>query len=216
MVMARVQKYLSKGDEERIRRAVADAESRTLGEIVPMVVRGSDSYAHLHVVGGIALAVTAFVMGVQFWPTNHPSWYLMFEILGYAAGTLLFQIDGIKRLFLSRQEMEAKVFDRALRAFYEHDLHKTREATGILILASLLERRVQILADRGIHEKVGDVEWRKAADLLTRAMKERRTGDGFCEAIAVCGEVLARHFPAPGEGPGVNPNELSDGLIQGG
>jgi putative membrane protein len=110
--------------------------------------------------------------------------------------------------------MESKVFDRALHAFYEHDLHKTRESTGILILASLLERRVRILADRGIHEKVGDAEWQKAADALTRALKEKRPGDGFCEAIGICGEVLARHFPANGKNPQGNPNELPDAAIQ--
>jgi putative membrane protein len=140
----------------------------------------------------------------------------MLEILGYVLGDILFRIDGLKRLFLKHREMEARVFDRALRAFYEHDLHKTRESTGILILASLLERRVQILADRGIHEKVGEAEWRKAANVLTRALKEKRTGDGFCEAIAICGEVLSRHFPADGKSPQANPNELPDAPIQGG
>ncbi|MBI3610617.1 MAG: hypothetical protein HY204_07955 [Nitrospirae bacterium] len=210
--MPNVRRYLTKKDEEQIRRAVADTESRTRGEIVPMIVHASDSYAHLHVAGGIAFAVTAFAMGMVLCPRSHPSWFLMFEIFGYALGDILFRIDGLKRLFLTHREMEAKVSDRALHAFYEHELHKTRESTGILILASLLERRVQILADRGIHEKVGEAEWRKAANVLTRAMKEKRTGDGFCEAIAVCGEVLARHFPAVGE----NPNELPDRTILGG
>lgn len=210
--MRKLRRYLSPNDEERIRRAVAEAESRTRGEIVPMIVHASDSYAHLHVAGGIAFAVTAFVLGMVLWPRSHPSWFLMLELFGYVFGSLLFRIDGLKRLFLTHREMEAKVFDRALHAFYEHELHKTRESTGILILASLLERRVQILADRGIHEKVGDAEWRKAAYLLTRALKEKRTGDGFYEAIAVCGEVLARHFPATGE----NPNELPDRTILGG
>jgi putative membrane protein len=209
--MRKLRRYLSSDDEERIRHAVAVAESRTRGEIVPMIVRSSDAYAHLHVTGGIALAVTAFAMGMVLWPRSHPSWFLMFELLGYVLGDLLFRIDGLKRLFLTHREMEAKVFDRALHAFYEHELHKTRESTGILILASLLERRVQILADRGIHEKVGEAEWRKAANVLTRALKEKRTADGFCEAIAVCGEVLARHFPATGE----NPNELPDRTILG-
>jgi len=208
--MPNVDRYVTKKDEDRIRRAVADAESRTRGEIVPMIVRTSGSYARLHVAGGIAFAVTAFVIGMVLWPRSHPSWFLMFELLGYVFGDLLFRIDALKRLFLTEREMETQVFDRALHAFYEHDLHKTRESTGILILASLLERRVQILADRGIHEKVGEAEWRKAANLLTRALKERRTGDGFCEAIAVCGEVLTRHFPADRE----NPNELPDQPIQ--
>ena len=209
-LVMRIRQYLSKKDEERIRQAVADAESRTRGEIVPMIVGESDPYAHLHVTGGIAFAVAAFVAGITLMPKIHPSWYLIFEIIGYVAGSLLFRLDSIKRLFLTSREMEAKVFDRALSAFYEHGLHKTKEFTGILILASLLERRVQILADRGIHEKVGDQEWQKAAGLLTRALKERRTGDGFCEAIEVCADVLARHFPADGK----NLNELPDRPIQ--
>jgi putative membrane protein len=210
--MRKIQRYLNKEDEERIHHAVADAESRTRGEIVPMIVHASDSYAHLHVAGGIAFAVTAFAMGMVLWPRSHPAFFLLLELLGYVFGDLLFRIDALKRLFLTNREMEAKVFDRALHAFYEHELHKTRESTGILILASLLERRVQILSDRGIHEKVGEAEWQKATNLLTRALKEKRTGDGFCEAIAVCGEVLARHFPATGE----NPNELPDRTILGG
>jgi len=213
--MRKVRRYIGPKDEERIRRAVAEAESRTRGEIVPMIVHASDSYAHLHVAGGIAIAVTAFVMGMVLWPRSHPSWFLMLELLGYVLGDLLFRIDGLKRLFLTKREMEAKVFDRALRAFYEHELHKTREASGILILASLLERRVQILADRGIHEKVGEAEWRKAANVLTRALKEKHTGDGFCEAIAICGEVLARHFPVDGASPHGNPNELPDQPVLG-
>jgi putative membrane protein len=212
--MRKIRRYLSEKDEKTIRQAVADAESRTRGEIVPMIVGASDPYAHLHVAGGIAFAVAAFVIGMALTPKIHPSWYLIFEIIGYVAGSLFFRLDSIKRLFLTSGEMDTKVFDRALHAFYEHELHKTRESTGILILASLLERRVQILADRGIHEKVGDQEWQRAAGLLTRALKEKRTGDGFCEAIAVCADVLARHFPITGENSEENPNELPDQPIQ--
>jgi len=208
--MRKIRRYLNKTDEERIRHAVADAESHTRGEIVPMIVRASDPYAHLHVTGGITLAITAFVIGVTFFPKIQPSWFLIFEIIGYASGSFLFRVDSIKHLFLSNREMETKVSSRALHAFYEHELHKTKESTGILIFASLLERRVQILADRGIHEKVGDREWKKAADLLTRALEERRTGDGFCQAVTVCAEVLAQHFPAGSE----NSNELPNQPIE--
>jgi putative membrane protein len=208
--MRKIRRYLTAEDEEKIRRAVTRAESRTRGEIVPMIVHASDHYVHLRVAGGIAFAVTAFVIGLTLKPALHPSWLLLFEVIGFLAGSLLMEIDGVKRLFLSDREMEAKVFDRALRAFYQHELHTTRESTGILILASLLERRVQIIADRGIHQKVGDAAWRKAAEALTRSLKEKRTGDGFCEAIAICGEALARHFPVVAE----NPNELPDTPIQ--
>lgn len=207
--MQKTEHYINPSDEERIRQAVADAESRTCGEIVPIIVRASDAYAHLHLMGGIAFAITAFVLGVLLSPESHPSLFLMLQILGYGLGSLLFRIDPLKRLFLTQREIEAKVFERAVHAFHEHNLHKTQESTGILIMASLLEHRVQILADSGINEKVGNDAWQKAAGLLIQALKEDRPGDGFCEAIAVCGEVLAQHFPATGK----NPNELLDQII---
>ena len=205
--MRKIRRTLSTADEAKIKSAVARAESRTRGEIVPMIVRASDAYAHLHVTAGIALALSFFAIGTAFRPQIHPAWVLLLQLFGYAAGSLLFRIDGVKRTFLKSREMNRKVFDRALRAFYEHDLHRTRDATGILIMASLLERRVQILADRGIHEKVGDAEWKKAAELLTRALSAGRTADGFCDAIAACGDVLARHFPASRENTDELPNE---------
>ncbi len=208
--MRAIRRILSGDDEERIRGAVAQAESRTRGEIVPMIVHASDAYAHLHVAGGIAAAVAAFASVGAVWPHLHAAWLLLLEVVGFAVGSSIFRIDAVKRLFLSHQEIERRVFDRALRAFYEHELHKTHNATGILILASLLERRVQILADRGIHEKVGDASWKNAADLLSRAIAEGRLADGFCDAIAACGDVLARHFPAAGE----NSDELGNRPIQ--
>jgi putative membrane protein len=208
--MSAIRRYLTCDDAEKIRLAVGQAESRTRGEIVPMIVRASDAYAHIRVMGGLVFAVTAFVIGLALWPAIHPSWLLLLEIGGYFTGSVLFRIDRVMRLLLTDREMGARVFDRALRAFYEHNLHATREATGILILASLLERRVQILADRGIHQKVGDAAWRSAAEALTRALKEKRAGDGFCEAISMCGDLLARHFPVSAG----NPDELPNTPIQ--
>jgi len=203
------QNILSSNDEERIRLAVSKAESRTCGEIVPMIVCSSDDYAHLRMTGAILCAVMSFVVGMILTPSLHPSWFLMLEILGYVLGVLLLQMDALFRLFLSNPEREARVYERAMRAFYEHNLHKTQASTGILILASLLEHRVYILADQGIHEKVGHQKWQEAADILTCALKENRAGDGFCEAISVCGELLAKHFPVTEK----NPNELSDQII---
>jgi putative membrane protein len=209
--MRSIQNFLTAEDEEKIRRAVADAESHSRGEIVTMIVHASDHYGHLRVAGGIACAVAAYAAGLVLRPSLHPSWFLLFETVGFVAGSMLFRLDAVMRLFLTDREREAKVYDRALHAFYQHALHATRESTGILILASLLERRVQIIADRGIHDKVGDATWRKAAEALTLALKEGHVADGFCDAIAICGEALARHFPADAD----NPNELADRPIQG-
>jgi uncharacterized membrane protein len=70
----------------------------------------------------------------------------------------------------------------------------------------LLDRRVEILADRGIAARVAQAEW----DGICREMEDSfRRGEwrhGALQAVTRAGELLARHFPA-GES---NPNELPD------
>ena len=60
----------------------------------------------------------------------------------------------IKRLVASKNRIAEAVHILALASFSEYGLHYTREHTGILILVSLLEHRVEVLADRGINAKV--------------------------------------------------------------
>jgi putative membrane protein len=107
--------------------------------------------------------------------------------------------------------MAMKVRRRAELAFYEHGLHKTREATGILILVSLLERRVQVLADRAIDERVAAGTWDGLVADLVQGIKGGAPTDALCRAVARCGNLLAEHFPARA---GDNPDELPDDLIQ--
>jgi uncharacterized membrane protein len=82
----------------------------------------------------------------------------------------------------------------------------TEENSGILIYVQLVDRRVEILADRGIAARVAQTEW----DAICRAMEASfRRGEwrqGALQAVARAGELLAQHFPAGT----VNPNELPD------
>ena len=65
--------------------------------------------------------------------------------------------------------MAQKVRLRAEQLFYQESLHHTNANTGILILISLLERRVQVLADRGINEGVPSGTWRTSCRALSKA-----------------------------------------------
>ena len=95
---------------------------------------------------------------------------------------------------------------RAADLFADLRIWDTAENSGILIYVQLLDRHVEILADRGIAARVPQAEW----DSLCREMEARfRRGewrDGALQAIARAGELLARHFPAGAS----NPNELPD------
>jgi len=95
---------------------------------------------------------------------------------------------------------------RAIELFSRLRVWDTEENSGVLIYIQLVDRRVEILADRGIAARVPQTEW----DALCRGMETAfRAGDfgpGVQAAIAGATQLLAEHFPA-GEG---NPNELPD------
>jgi putative membrane protein len=207
-------------DRMAIRAAVEAAESRARGEIVPMVVPASALYRDASHLAGLIMALLALALLVAFdygwrswhWSGGHPGWSVIIVLAAYALGSVAGRRPAVIRSLTPQDRMKRKVELRAQRAFYEQGLHKTREGTGILILLSLLEHRVQILADRAIDERVPSGTWDALVDDLVRGIQGGREIETMCRVIATCGDLLALHFPAR---EGDNPNELSDDLIRG-
>jgi putative membrane protein len=202
-------------DRLKIREAVVAAEKRTRGEIVPMVVPVSGRYDAPPLLGALlALLVLSGLLMFERerWGSSYsPAVTLLLVVLAYGIGHAMGSFPVIVRWLTPENHMDLQVRRRAEAAFYEHGLHKTREASGILIMISQLEHRVQILADHAIDEKVPPKTWDTVVQQLVQATKEGRPADGLCRAISQCGEVLAVHFPSR---PGDNPDELGDDLLQ--
>ena len=203
-------------DLAKIRTAVCEAERGTRGEIVPMIVPRSAQYREAgHALGVIFALIT--LSALLLWDRPgwggilSPAWILLAVVVAYGVGDYAGLLPATIRLLTSKERIDSAVRRRAEAAFYEHGLHKTREGTGILIMLSLLERRVQVLADKAINERVPPATWDRIVQELVAAIREGRPTEGFCRAIEKCGDLLAEHFPAR---PSDNPDELSDDLIQ--
>ena len=95
---------------------------------------------------------------------------------------------------------------RARQVFSQLGVWDTEENSGVLIYVQLLDRRIEIVADRGIARKVDQAEWDAVCRAMERAFKETRYEAGALAAIETVTAILARHFPASG----ANPNELPD------
>ena len=95
---------------------------------------------------------------------------------------------------------------RAVDLFSTLRVWDTAENSGILIYVQLVERRVEILADRGIAARVPQPEWDAICRVMEQALGAGRWREGALAAVARASELLAEHFPA-GE---ANPNELPD------
>jgi len=204
---------LTQADLDRISQAVTDAEQNTSGEIVPMIVGQSDDYPgarwRLAIVSALLSGLlTALWLDSQS-DFGNPAWILWAEIPGLYIGYWLGGISSVLRPFLTTAKIDEEVHQRALQAFFSRNLHATRDRTGVLIMVSLLEHRVEILADSGINAKVSSDAWQQiVADMLSQ-IKTGDLADGFCIAVRECGEVLAKEFPGSHD----NLDEISNKVI---
>jgi putative membrane protein len=194
--MKKAAEFFTAEEKARIEAAVRAAELRTSGEIVPLVVDAAHTYPRAEIQGGglLALAVAA---NVSWWLFAGSLWlFLAIFLLGYWPCRLLLRAcPPLLRLLIHPAEIDLEVAECAKATFLDHNLHATIDGTGILILICLFERRVQVLADRGIHHAVPPETWQNVADLVTAGIREGRTGDALCEAVARCGDLLAEKFP---------------------
>lgn len=96
--------------------------------------------------------------------------------------------------------------ERALKLFGNLRVWDTQENSGVLIYLQLVDRDVEILADRGIAARVPPAEWEALCLTLESAMRDGRCREGLLAAIEGVTQLLVKHFPARRE----NPNELPD------
>jgi uncharacterized membrane protein len=101
---------------------------------------------------------------------------------------------------------EGDPLQQAIAVFERLGMHKTAARHGVLIYVAIADRKLAVIGDRGIHERVGEAYWQRLVAAATERFRSERPRDGFLQAVAGVGETLARHFPRrPGD-----KNELSD------
>lgn len=187
-------------DLEAIRAAVAEAEQRTSGEIVPYFVEESDAYpgalwkgTALGAFAGALLAEGIYFLG-DFWGGLIPLWIALPAAAGGALGFLLTAyVPAVKRWMAGDALLDLRTRQRAEMAFLEEEVFLTRERTGILLFLSLFEHRVVVLGDSGINRKVEPGQWDGIVRTVVHGIRDGRPGEALASAIRQCGELLERH-----------------------
>ncbi|HXC39587.1 MAG TPA: TPM domain-containing protein [Burkholderiales bacterium] len=98
---------------------------------------------------------------------------------------------------------------RAEELFAQLRVWDTEHNNGVLIYLLLADHAVEVVADRGIHAKVGDAAWQEICDAMQPLLKDGRYEKGVLTGLSLAGQLLERHFPTAG-GRG---NELPDAPI---
>ena len=196
------QNFLSDDERSQVEDAVKAAEKLTAGEIVVMIISCSYQYPLANVIGATSFALPlALIMtpltGSWLWMGSQNMWLFLgfltvFFILFHA---VIRRSLWLKRLFISQREIDDEVEEAAVTQFFDQGLYRTRDETGVLVLISVFERKVWMLADRGINAKVPAGRWDDIVSMVTDGIKQQRPADAICAAVEKIGDLLKTHFP---------------------
>ena len=200
---------LDAADLKAIEAKIAEVEKTTAGEIVVHVVEKSDDYPAARLGWSVLLAAVASEVLSYELPDLFQSWSLELAVGIGVVFWLLFGLPPILRWLVPAGSKAAQVHRRALAAFIENRVHRTRDASGVLILVSMFERRVEILADEGIHARIGVDGWQKYIRRIIEGIKAGRPAAGIVKTIGHIGDELKVGVPPRPD----DQNELSNEVI---
>ncbi len=120
------------------------------------------------------------------------------------AGQLRFTVEAALELKPLLAGQSAK--ERALDVFSQLRIWDTEHNNGVLIYLLLADRDVEIVADRGVHARVGPEAWEAVCRQMESAFRDGNFEEGVLAGIRSVAEHLARHYPRIGK----KINELPD------
>jgi putative membrane protein len=202
---------ISNSDRAQIREMITEAEKKSNSEMVPMITVRSDTYPAAHFRCAIVISFL-FSIGLYFSPFSiiNPIYFLWIQLPGLVLGYYLANIPMITRLFITKQEIEYEVTQRAIEAFFEHNLHTTEKHNGVLIFISLLERKIKIITDVGVKQKVNQKVWDEIIYDFTEKVKKESFVEALKETILATSNVLENYFPRDNS---AKKNELKNDII---
>lgn len=191
---------------DRLAKSVREIERETDAEIVIVVRARSGTYRHADYLCGAILAFAGLLL-LLFLPFDFGHYFVAIDVvLFFVLGAYLSsRSSSVRRLLTKKEDRADAARAGAAAMFYEAGIANTDAEMGVLIYLSLLERRLEIIADRGVLKAAPPLEWNECVYELHRAGRKPQL-ETLLQALKQLGAVLAECLPPTGE----NPNELPD------
>jgi putative membrane protein len=210
--MTNAETFFTEAEKERIAATITGVEKTTSGEVATMVVAASDTYPEATLLAGFSIGGLSALLITDLFLHDSLGYFVPLMVASaIVISGLTKTFPPLLRLFIPDSRRETRVAQRALRAFYEKKLHATRDNTGVLFFISLLERKVWILADTGIYQKIPQETLQAHATDIASGIGQGQACNALCRQIEAVGVILARHFPVKPD----DTNELSNQVFTG-
>lgn len=187
-------KQLDPGVMKEVGDAIRELERCSCVEAVVEVRARSGSYAHADArFASLAAFLALLLLLFSPWPF-HPAWVAIDVGIVWLAGLFTARrSDSVRRLMTTVREREAQVRALAASVFHGRGVANTAGETGVLVYLSVLERRMELLADRGVLEAVPALEWNRLAD---DARARDAAPEMLAQVLRSLMPLLERHLPA--------------------
>lgn len=101
------------------------------------------------------------------------------------------------------------VLVRAKQVFADLDMLKTKDRNGILIYIALIDHKLCIWGDEGIHTKLGQSFWDSEVETIISSFKEKKFKDGLIQVIETIGLKLSELYPYKSDDKNELDNDIS-------
>ena len=205
----KAENFFTESEKADIAAAISEVEKNTAGEIAVMVVDRSDSYPDANILAGVILGGLASLVITEFLFADS----LTYFVILFGGSSLLLSwateyLTPLKRIFTTVNRRDVMVREQAVQEFYKKGLYRTRDATAVFFFISLFERKVWILADKGINSKISPEDLQAYAGDMAKGIRQGRAAEVLCQGIARLGQVLAEHFPPRPDDVDELPNQV--------
>ncbi|OFZ25687.1 MAG: hypothetical protein A2381_00015 [Bdellovibrionales bacterium RIFOXYB1_FULL_37_110] len=194
-----VKKYIEEEGIKRVEETIARVEKHTSAELVAVVVKNSSTTGHVPAIILLLGLVLYFIFDVRLLEEKYLGFlqitFIPYLLLLLIATFLLNQLDWVKRMLTPAWDQGEQVEKRALLEFYQSNIKKTKDGTGILFFISVLERKAIVLADQIICDQLPADTWTAMVNLITSGMKQKDLASGLEKALINSGNILKPLFP---------------------
>jgi putative membrane protein len=191
---------LTPSEAEAIDARVAAVEAATGVEVVAALIGKADAYVELPWKAfALGASVAAFAAAIADavrpdWIVAHAAlkWAVAILAAGGASALAAVFVPGWARAFLTpaRREVEVRQYAQAL--FLERELFRTGDRTGVLLLVSAFERRIEILPDAGHRGRIAAADWQEVVARMRPPLAAGRQADALLEGLAALQNLLVR------------------------
>ena len=122
------------------------------------------------------------------------------------------QTSGEVRIYVESRCRFVDPLDRAAEIFWGLKMDMTQDRNGVLVYVAMKDHQFAILADQGIHEKVGQAFWNQGVEVMKRHFKQANAAEAIVNVVKDIGNALHIHFPYDRQS---DKNELPDDIVFG-